>query len=98
MYTHPQVLRLIESASFDLVLMSQFFSSSSYPLAWHFNATMAMYSPAVLFPGIAPVLGGSDHTEYVPNALMELTNQMTLPQRVINTVSVLFRPVLHAAA
>jgi len=43
-----------------------------------------------LFPGIAPVLGGSDHTEYVPNALMELTNQMTLPQRVINTVSLFF--------
>merc|ERR1712135_171269 len=30
-YTNPQVLQLIESGKFDLVLGSQFFSSASYP-------------------------------------------------------------------
>jgi len=40
-----------------------------------------------LFPGVAYVLGDSDHTEYVPNPTMELTNRMNLPQRVLNTVS-----------
>merc|ERR1712136_242614 len=86
-YTNPQVLQLIESGKFDLVLGSQFFSSASYPLAWHFNATLALYSPLISFPGYPRVLGDSDHTEYVPNPLMDMSDRMSLPQRIINTVS-----------
>merc|ERR1712136_467878 len=31
--------------------------------------------------------GDSDHTEYVPNPLMDMSDRMSLPQRIINTVS-----------
>ena len=41
-----------------------------------------------MFPGIANVLGDSDHPEYIPNPLLDLTHRMTLTERVINTVSV----------
>ena len=40
-----------------------------------------------LFAGIADVLGDSDHTEYIPNPVLELNNRMSLTQRVVNTVS-----------
>jgi len=44
-YSNPQILHLIKNGRFDFVLVSQFFSATSYPLAWHFNATLAMYNP-----------------------------------------------------
>jgi len=87
LYSDQRVLQLMKTGKFDMVMASQFFGSTAYPLAWHFNATLAIYSPGPLFPGVAYVLGDSDHTEYVPNPTMELTNRMNLPQRVLNTVS-----------
>ena len=44
-YSHPQVLEMLDVDSFDLVIVSQFYGISGYPLAWHFNATLAMFSP-----------------------------------------------------
>ena len=33
-------------------------------------------------------LGDKDHTEYVPNIFLELTNRMTLSQRILNILNV----------
>jgi len=80
----------MKTSVFDMVMVSQFFSPTGYPLAWYFNATLAMYSPAGLFPGIAPVLGDSDHAAYLPNGIMDFSDRMSLPQRIINTVAIFF--------
>ena len=111
LYSNPQVLELMKTSVFDMVMVSQFFSPTGYPLAWYFNATLAMYSPvsrdfslffpaelkitieilqAGLFPGIAPVLGDSDHAAYLPNGIMDFSDRMSLPQRIINTVAIFF--------
>jgi len=48
-YSNPQVVELLASDTYDLVLVSQFFGMSSYPLAWHFNASLAVFSPVNIF-------------------------------------------------
>jgi len=88
MYTDQRILQLLKSGKFDMVIVSQFFGFTAYPMAWHFNATLALYSPAKLIPGIAYTLGDSDHPEYVPNIMSEFTDQMTLMQRVLNTLTI----------
>jgi len=45
MYTDQRILQLLKSGKFDMVIVSQFFGFTAYPMAWHFNATLALYSP-----------------------------------------------------
>ena len=45
LYSDQRVLQLMKTGKFDMVMASQFFGSTAYPLAWHFNATLAIYSP-----------------------------------------------------
>ena len=49
-----------------------------------------------MFPGVAYVLGDSEHTEYIPNPILEMTDHMSLPQRVLNTLSILANNILYA--
>ena len=44
-YSDRQVLQLLASDTYDLVLVSQFMGITGYPLAWHFNASLAVFSP-----------------------------------------------------
>ena len=87
-YGHAKIQTMLSNDQFDLVIVSQVLAASGYAFAWHFNATLGLFSPASLLPGFASVLGDSDHTEYVPNILFEFTNRMTLVERIINTISV----------
>ena len=43
-YEHPQVIQLLETSTFDMVLVSQVYATSMYPLAWHFNASLAIFN------------------------------------------------------
>merc|ERR1712136_669356 len=88
MYTDERVQELLKSGEFDMVMVSQFFNYVSYPLAWHFNATLTQISPASILGGLTSVLGDSDHPEHLPNLFSEMTDQMNLVQRVVNTVSI----------
>ena len=47
MYTDERVQELLKSGEFDMVMVSQFFNYVSYPLAWHFNATLTQISPVI---------------------------------------------------
>ena len=42
MYNNPQVIQLLENSTFDLVLGSYSIGYTLYPLAWHFNASLAI--------------------------------------------------------
>ena len=41
-YSNPQVLQLLKNGTFDLVLVSYANGCTMYPLAWHFNASLAI--------------------------------------------------------
>ena len=45
MYSNEEIKQLVKDESFDMVVVSQFFGGAAYPLAWHFNATLATISP-----------------------------------------------------
>ena len=81
-----QIKSMLARDNFDLVLISQAFSSSGYALAWHFQAPFILVSPNTLFNGIATVLGDSEHTEYVPFILSPYSDHMNLVERFLNTL------------
>lgn len=83
MYTNPAVKSKLMDDRFDLIVISQVTGKIGYPLAWHFEAPFILISPGVMFPGLAHVLGDSDHTEHIPFAVY--TDRMTLKERLINT-------------
>ena len=43
-YGNPQVIQLLENATFDMVLVSHVNACTMYPLAWHFNASLAIFN------------------------------------------------------
>ena len=45
LYSDERVLQLMKTGKFDMVMVSHVFGFIEYPLAWHFNATLAIYSP-----------------------------------------------------
>merc|ERR1712136_493536 len=83
MYSNEEIKQLVKDESFDMVVVSQFFGGAAYPLAWHFNATLATISPSAIMHG-AYEMGSSFETEHVPMFLLEMENNMTLFQRLLN--------------
>lgn len=88
MYANPLIKKILREEQFDLVLNNQATAAVGYPLAWHFKAPFILISPGPLLPGIANVMGDSDHTEHVPFPLTGYTDTMTFMQRLINTLVV----------
>ena len=85
-FEDQQVQTMLVDQHFDLVLVSQAYGSSGYALAWHFQAPFILISPNSMFSGIAAVLGDSEHTEYVPFVLSPYSDQMSLKERLFNTL------------
>ena len=94
----PRIQNLLESSHFDLVYTHLGDRYVSLPLAWHFQAPLIGFSPNVLPPGIATILGDSEHTEYVPLISSMYSDEMNLMQRAINTASVTYLQYADAAA
>ena len=86
-YANPEVQDLISNNRYDLVFVSQFFGLISYPLVWHFNAKLIIVSPNSLLPGLAGILGDSDHPEYVPYVYGWFPDRMNFVQRTLNTMA-----------
>lgn len=87
-YQHPDIQALISGdENFDLMLLSPFFGMTGYPLSWYFEAPMIFVTPNSLMPGLASILGDSDHTAYVPYLYGLLSGKLTLMQRLSNTIS-----------
>jgi len=87
-YSNPKVLQLLDNASFDLVLSSQVLAYPNLPLAWHFQAPLAMFSVNSISPGFISALGEDDHPEYLPHSNTEYNNDMNLAERIFNTLIV----------
>jgi len=45
MYTDQRVLKLLNTVKFHMVMVTHPYGFTAYPLAWHFNATLAIISP-----------------------------------------------------
>ena len=85
-FEDQRIADLLSNSHFDLVYASLVCKYVSLPLARHFKAPIIGFLPNVLIPGWAPVLGDSEHSEYVPFLMTSYTNRMNLHQRTINTL------------
>ena len=46
-YSDPRVLQLLHNETYDMVLCSQVYQQSLYPMAWHWNASLAIFSVVI---------------------------------------------------
>ena len=83
-FSDERVKKLMTNGHFDLVIISEACGLSCFPLGWHFKAPTILFSPNVMFPGRAKLLGDDDHHSYVPFLLSSFTDRMTLYQRTVN--------------
>lgn len=94
-FEDARIQNLIANSQFDLVIGSVLTYFISLPLSWHFNVPIITTIPNVLLPGWGPILGDSDHTEYVPMILSGYTDKMSFFDRTINTVGFFIYSILN---
>ena len=85
MYRDERIQQILAEDHYDLVISTMFQDSIGYPLAWHFKTPIILISPNILLPGIASVLGDSDHSEYFP-FFPTASDRMNLWERSLNTI------------
>lgn len=85
-YGDHRVRQLMQEEQFDLVMFSEVCGLTCYPFGWIFKAPTILLSPNVLMPGRFSMLGDSEAYHYVPFIFSYYTNQMSLPQRILNVV------------
>lgn len=91
---HPHVRRLMDSRSFDLVVVEIFCSEAIIGLGQHFGAPVIGVSTFGGSKWTNDLVGSPAPLSVVPHAFSTFTDQMSLLQRLGNTATQLFETTL----
>ncbi|XP_013139240.1 PREDICTED: UDP-glucuronosyltransferase 2C1-like [Papilio polytes] len=92
----PAVKALVNSTlSFDLVIVEVFGSECFLPFGRRFQAPIVGVLSSVPLPWVNEQLGNPEATSYVPAYMMSYGQQMSLWERMMNTLAVLWSKLLY---
>ncbi|KPJ18103.1 Ecdysteroid UDP-glucosyltransferase [Papilio machaon] len=92
----PAVKALVNSTlSFDLVIVEVFGSECFLPFGRRFQAPIVGVLSSVPLPWVNEQLGNPEATAYVPAYMMSYGQQMSLWERLVNTLAVLWSKFLY---
>ncbi|XP_059470472.1 UDP-glycosyltransferase UGT5-like [Neocloeon triangulifer] len=83
----PKVNQVInDTRGFDLVIVEDFLTDSSFALAHHFQAPLVLISSMGGFHWTNYAVGNAAPTSYVPNTMLSYGSKMTFFERFVNTM------------
>lgn len=71
---------------YDILITEIFISDCSAAFAHHFGVPLVSVISSVALPWSNERIGNPDHPAYIPNYFLPYTSQMTLLERLVNTV------------
>ncbi|XP_072381212.1 UDP-glycosyltransferase UGT5-like [Diabrotica undecimpunctata] len=94
MFEHENFKKLLASnQKFDVIVMEQFCNDAMKVLGWYYDAPVIMFSTVGANLWINPLVGNPNPLSYVPDLHLDCSQNMTLLQRVKNTLITVFQIV-----
>lgn len=78
---------LSSNAHFDVIIIEAFFNDALLGLGYHFKAPVVAFSPLGATKITNDMVGSPAPIEYVPHVTLSYTDQMTIAQRMVNTLT-----------
>lgn len=91
--SHPNVRHLMETRSYDLVIVEIFCSEALIGFGQHFNAPVVAVSTFGASKWTNDLVGSPSPLSYVPHAFSTFTDKMSLWERTMNTVLTVYENI-----
>nr|CAD7614079.1 unnamed protein product [Timema genevievae] len=95
-YSHPSIVKLINSEEkFDLVINELFNTDCYLGIANRFKSPHIALSSHALIPWANDRFGNPDNPAYIPDLFLPLSNRMDFFERFQNTLTLLYHKMIH---
>lgn len=91
---HPNTRKLMETRSFDLVIVEIFCTEAMLGFGQHFNEPVIAVSTFGASKWTNDLVGTPSPLSYVPHAFSTLSDKMSLKDRMINTLTTILENIL----